>query len=384
MKVMADAFVSKGHNVTVIASSSSIADGKPEKTAERIIYSPTVRMKKKTTTMRLLNNLSFAVTSFFSSFAAGKADVVITTSPPLLVNVTGWLIAKMKHAKLIYDIRDIWPDVALEMGSFSRDSFYCRVFTKIANFMYKHADMITTVSHGKVEKIVKHTEILGDKACKRVELVGNGFDESILDSKIDLDTVTKYHLENVPSCVFIGNIGLAQGLGHLLDIAEKTKHKEIQYLLFGTGAEKEMLEKEAENRGLENVRFCGVLEHDKVFTVLSYAKLSFISLKNSSMTDSIPTKMYEALGIGCPVLLAAQGDSCKVLNESKLGISVPPEDSDKIVAAFDELLDNYDSIILNRDFSKDLMKKKYSRQSISSEFEKMLHDFVNNTHSGGK
>ena len=377
MKVMADAFVSKGHNVTVIASSSSIADGKPEKTAERIIYSPTVRMKKKTTTMRLL-------TSFFSSFAAGKADVVITTSPPLLVNVTGWLIAKMKHAKLIYDIRDIWPDVALEMGSFSRDSFYCRVFTKIANFMYKHADMITTVSHGKVEKIVKHTEILGDKACKRVELVGNGFDESILDSKIDLDTVTKYHLENVPSCVFIGNIGLAQGLGHLLDIAEKTKHKEIQYLLFGTGAEKEMLEKEAENRGLENVRFCGVLEHDKVFTVLSYAKLSFISLKNSSMTDSIPTKMYEALGIGCPVLLAAQGDSCKVLNESKLGISVPPEDSDKIVAAFDELLDNYDSIILNRDFSKDLMKKKYSRQSISSEFEKMLHDFVNNTHSGGK
>ncbi len=381
MKIMSDALTSTGHNVTVIASSCSLTDGKTEqnKTKERIIYSSAYRMKKKTTVTRLMNNLSFAFSSIFSSLRAGKADIVITTSPPLLVNISGWLIAKIKRAKLVYDVRDIWPDVALEMGSFSRNSLYCKLFTKMANFMYKHSDMITAVTPGKVEKIVEYTEKLGKKSCKRVELVGNGFDEDVLNNTFDQDIVNKYNLDTVPSCVFIGNIGLAQGLGHLLDIAEKSKHKEIRYLLFGNGAEREFLEKEAAKRGLKNVKFCGVLDHDKVYTVLSYAKLSFISLKNSRMTDSIPTKMYEALGIGCPVLLVAQGDSCEILKESGLGICVPPEDTEKIVESFDELLDNYDTIILNRKFSKDLMKRKYSRQSISAEFEKRLCEFANNT-----
>lgn len=374
---MADAFVSKGYHVTVITSSCSLVDQKPAQTTERIIYAPTVRMKKKTTVWRLLNNLSFAITSVFSAFGAGKADIVITTSPPLFANLAGWLIAKIKHAKLIFDIRDIWPDVALEMGSFDRDSIYCKVFTKIAQFMYRHSDMITTVSPGKVEKVRRHTERLGEKACKRIELIGNGFDESVLKQELDPQVVEQYRLNSVPSCVFIGNIGLAQGLGQLLDIAARSKHKEMQYLIFGNGAEKERLEEEAKKRGLTNVKFCGLLPHDKVYTVLSHAKLSFISLKNAQMTDSIPTKMYEALGVGCPVLLAAQGDACEVLKESRLGISVPPEDTAQIVAAFDELLDSYDSVISNSAFSKERMKEKYSRQSISEEFAKMLCTFVN-------
>ena len=85
-------------------------------------------MRKKTTAMRMLNNMSFAVTSVFSAMKAGKADVVITTSPPPLVSISGWMIAKMKRAKLVYDVRDIWPEVALEMGSFGEESFFCKVF----------------------------------------------------------------------------------------------------------------------------------------------------------------------------------------------------------------------------------------------------------------
>ncbi len=378
MKVLADALISKGHTVTVIASSVNLEGKSAEKLTEKVIYSPTIRMKKKTTIMRFLNNISFAVTSLFSSFKAGKADVVITTSPPILVNISGWIIAKFKKAKLVYDVRDIWPDVALEMGSFSDESIYFKIFNKIANFMYKHSDMITTVSPGKVKKINSHIDNLKnkDKCCKNVEFVGNGFDERILESKINNDIIEKYQLDKCPSCVFIGNIGLAQGLGHILNIAERSKHKDIRFLLFGTGAEKDILEKSAEEKGLDNVHFCGVLEHENVYTVLNSAKLSFISLKNSAMTDSIPTKMYESLGVGCPVLLAACGDSCDILNESKLGMCVSPDDPDGIVEAFDKFIDNYDKFIKNKEYSKQLMKSKYSRQSISMEFEKKLCDFI--------
>ena len=127
MRVFADVFRELGDEVTVLTSSANKANGTLDKSQhkERIIYSPAMRMKKKTTVMRMLNNLTFGFTSVFAALGAGKADVVISTSPPPLVSISGWLIAKLKRAKLVYDVRDIWPDVALEMGSFDEKSFFC-------------------------------------------------------------------------------------------------------------------------------------------------------------------------------------------------------------------------------------------------------------------
>ncbi len=195
------------------------------------------------------------------------------------------------------------------MGSFTEGSIYCKVFRTITRFMYKHADWVTTVSPGKVEKIKGHVISVGgakggEAHVDKVKLVGNGFDESVENSTIDHDLIAQYELDKKFTCVYVGNIGLAQGLGALLDMAKQSKHKEVQFLLCGKGAEKDMLEQQAKERGLDNVHFCGVLPHEKVFTLLSYAKMSFIPLKNSNMKDSIPTKVYEALwnwlpGVAC-------------------------------------------------------------------------------------
>lgn len=100
MRTMADAFIDQGDEVVVIASSTNKGNGKIESRREKILYSPAIRMKKKTTVMRMLNNFSFGFTSIFTSLKAGKIDVVITTSPPPLVSIPGWIIAKCKGAKL--------------------------------------------------------------------------------------------------------------------------------------------------------------------------------------------------------------------------------------------------------------------------------------------
>ena len=379
MQVFTDTFMELGNEVVVITSSANKKNGIFDKDLhrEKIIFSPTVRMKKKTTAMRMINNLSFGFTSVFSALRAGKVDVVITTSPPPLVSFSGWLIAKFKRAKLIYDVRDIWPDVALEMGSFSEGTFFCKVFKKITRFMYKHSDVVSTVSPGKVEKIKGHVaSVKGKKAgpsnTDKVWLVGNGFDESITNSKLDPEIVDKYELDKKFTCVYIGNIGLAQGLGALLDVASETKHKNVQFLCFGMGAEKELLEKRASDEGLSNVKFCGVVEHSKVFSILSRAKLSFIPLKNSNMKDSVPTKVYEALGIGCPVLLVAEGDSADIVDDAGLGDHISPDETEGLVDLFDSMIDRYDEIEANRDKAVSLMREKYSRQKIAAEFEKKL------------
>lgn len=380
MQVFVDTFMALGDEVTVVTSSANKANGTIDKTKhkEKIIYSPAIRMKKKTTVMRMLNNLTFGITSIFSAIGAGKVDVVITTSPPPLVSISGWIIAKCKGAKLVYDVRDIWPDVALEMGSFTEDSFFCKVFKKITGFMYKHADIVTTVSPGKVKKIKGHVSSRpgkksGPSHTDKVWLVGNGFDESVAKSEFDQSIVDQYDLDNKFTCVYIGNIGLAQGLGALLDVAAKTKHKDIQFLCFGMGAEKEMLEQRVKDEGLSNVKFCGVVEHSKVFSILSRAKLSFIPLKNSNMKDSVPTKVYEALGIGCPVLLVAEGDSADIVADAGLGRSISPDASEKLVGVFDDMIDHYNDFDAHRDEAIRLMHDKYSRQKIAEELDRRLH-----------
>ena len=170
----------------------------------------------------------------------------------------------------------------------------------------------------------------------------------------------------------MGNIRLAQGPGTLLDLAEQSSHKEVQFLLFGKGAEKEMLEQQARERGLTNVRFCGVLPHEKVHTLLTHAQMSFISLKNARMTDSIPTKVYESLGLGCPVLLVAEGDACRIVEEAHLGKCVSPNHIDALPGVFDQMVEGCSEYDGHRQAARRLMHERYSRQKIAEDFEEQL------------
>lgn len=368
MDVFADQLRSLGHDVSVIAGSNH-RNGKTEEKPEGVIYAPAIKMRKKTTLFRLVSNLSFAVSSVFCALGAGKFDVVITTSPPPLVSISGWLIAKLKGAKLVYDVRDIWPEVALEMGSFSQDSVYCRVFRWIADFMYRKADLITTVSPGKVSKL---REKLAGANRDKVLLVSNGYDLRNDQETRDESAVNRFGLTERFSCVYVGNVGLAQGLESLLEIAAHTKHKEIAFLIFGSGAEKEKLESMARARKLEQVRFCGNLPHEQVASVLTHAKISYIPLKNANMKDSVPTKLYESLAMGCPVLLAAEGDAADILAETGLGLSVSPDHTEEIIAKFDEMVERYDMFCQYRETAMEIIRQKHSRQSAVLAMEKQL------------
>jgi len=372
MDVIANQLRELGHQVTVITGNKP-RSGKSACGREGVIYAPTVQLRKKTNLLRLLNNVSFSFSSVFCSMGVGKCDVVITTSPPPLVSISGWLIAKMKGAKLVYDVRDIWPDVALEMGSFSEDSFFCRFFRWITSFMYRKADLITTVSPGKVINLRKK---LDNNSRSKVWLIANGYDLRNDVEPRDESAVDRYELRDRFTCVYIGNLGYAQGLESLLEIAANTRHKNIQFLIFGNGVERETLERKTKERGLNQVRFCGNLPHEQVAAVLTHAKISYIPLKNGKMKDSVPTKLYESLAMGCPVLLAASGDSANILDETGFGLSVSPDCTEAIVAKFDEMVEHYDLIYRKREAAMQIIREKHSRQSAVLELERLLQRLV--------
>lgn len=370
-----DVLTAHGHQVTVMAPDYRTTDAEEKD----IVYCPTIEMKKKTTAMRMLNQLSFAFSSVLFSGRAGKADVVLTTSPPVLISMAGWLIAKMKRAKLVYDVRDIWPDVALEMGSFSEASLFCKVFAFIRDFMLKHSNLVTAVSPGKVDKL----KIYAPDAD--VEYVTNGLDERFLENEYHSETAEKYGLTNGFNCVYIGNLGWAQGLTQLMQLAKRAKDSKVdaRFVLFGSGVEEESLRKYAEDHHLDNVVFAGRVPNAEMFTVLKAAQLSFVSLVNDKLRDSVPTKMFEALGVGCPVLLSAAGDSADILNACKLGIAVQPNRDDDLWNAFMELYSNLDQYLQHRENTYAVIMNRYSRQQaavvLENHLERLIANGVQNT-----
>ena len=370
-----DVLTAHGHQVTVMAPDYRTTDAEEKD----IVYCPTIEMKKKTTAMRMLNQLSFAFSSVLFSGRADKADVVLTTSPPVLISMAGWLIAKLKRAKLVYDVRDIWPDVALEMGSFSEESFFCKVFAFIRDFMLKHADLVTAVSPGKVDKL----KVYAPDAD--VEYVTNGLDERFLENEYHSETAEKYGLTNGFNWVYIGNLGWAQGLTQLMQLAKRAKDNKVnaRFVLFGSGVEEESLRKYAEDHHLDNVVFAGRVPNAEMFTVLKAAQLSFVSLVNDKLRDSVPTKMFEALGVGCPVLLSAAGDSADILNACKLGIAVKPNRDDDLWNAFMELYSNLDEYLQHRENTRAVIMNHYSRQQaavvLENHLERLIANGVQNT-----
>lgn len=353
VRAFKDALKKQGFEVVIMAPYVQGIKKEPE-----ITYCRTIPLKKKNIFYRLMNSVGFAISSIYELRKTGKIDIVITTTPPALVSMAGWVIAKAKHAKLVYDVRDIWPDIALEMNEFTERSIYYRVFKFIRDFMLKHADLITAVSDGKVNKLKEYAP------HKDIVKIPNGFDVYFLQNRVNSDLYGKITAKNNFVCVYTGNLGLAQGLKQLLYIAGKAKENELNasFRLYGKGAEEQELKEYVRAHQLDNVFFGGKLSNRDIYTVLKAANVSFVPLVNENLKDSIPTKIYEALGVGCPVLLAAEGDAASVLKEAKLGITVRPNQPEELWSAFLALYNNKGQMEDWKSHAVELMRDKYSIQ----------------------
>lgn len=363
---LAEHLEKQGHKVIVLTSSHNKMNEKNIERKYKIIYSYSTKKIKGNNLQRFLNNIIFGITSLFKSFTIGKIDLVVTTSPPPFISIFGYYIAKIKRAKLVYDVRDIWPDVAIEMESFKENSIYYKIFKFIADFMYKKSDYITTVTPGKLKKIKSYVY---DK--QKIKYIPNGLDDNFYQFEVDNNIVKKYDLEQIFTIVYIGNIGLAQNLDSLIELAQNfVNKKNIQFLIFGDGAYKNKLVEKIRSLNLTNIKFEGKIDYCKVHTVLKYAKISFISLKNNKMTDSVPTKMFDALGIGCPVLLLAKGDSCEILEKTNLGEHT--ENSQNLKSKLEFMINNYEKYDNNKKYAIQYIRENYSRKKIAEKFEREL------------
>ena len=302
---------------------------------------------KKRTLTRLLFYVSFMLSSVAASFRLrGRFDVVLATSPPLFVGLAGWAISKLKRAKFVFDVRDLWPDVAVAMGELANPRV-ADLAKRVEAFIYREADGITAVTDSFCEDIRR---LAG--SGKAVTRITNGTVPEHFQVAEPKPAVRERL--SLPSGAFIvtyaGNLGLAQGLDHVLDAAALTAtDSDVLFLLVGAGAARDRLAQEAQRRALSNVRFVPRVPLEEAAAYMAASDALLVPLgKHGIYRKFIPSKLFDSMASERPVLLSVPGESKAILEEAEAGLYYAPEDGAALAEAVRALKASPDTEVMGK------------------------------------
>ena len=275
---------------------------------------------------RILNHLSFALSSLFGALKVGQCDVIVVNSPPLLLGASGYAISRLKRAPLVVNVADLWPASAIELGVL-RNRTAIKLAQELEAFIYRKACKTIGVTAGVTQGVSKVLDAKGT-AKGRIALIPNGTDTTLFNPGADGEAARKaLKLEDKFVVMYAGTIGLAQGLDVVLETAKLLRDdKQVRFVLIGEGVDKENLIDKADREGIDNVSFSEPQPRSEMPGILNAADAVLVILRNLPLFEgAVPSKMSEAMACGRPVIMAVAGEAAALLQGAKAGLTVEPE-----------------------------------------------------------
>lgn len=331
---LARRFVERGHHVSVLTAMPSYPQGvlypgysgilrREQIDGARVFRTYAYPSQTARFVPRLANYLSFALASAaLGPVLLDRADFLLVESPPLLLGLTGVWLSCLKRSRLIVNISDLWPDSPVRLGVLQRGTLAHRVALAIEAFCYRHAWLVTGQSAGILEDIKRRFPKVAQYH------LSNGADTARFRR-------TAQPPEDGGECValYAGLHGLAQGLDQVLDAAAALKSTtRIRFVLVGDGPQKAALVTRAKQLGLGNVTFSDPLPAEAISGLLAEAHVALVTLK-TDLPGAIPSKLYEAMASGRPVVLVARGEPAAIVEEHGAGLVVAPGDVQGLIKA---------------------------------------------------
>jgi colanic acid biosynthesis glycosyl transferase WcaI len=282
---------------------------------------------------RMLNYTSFCISAAATGMFLHRPELVIASSPQLLVGLSGWWLARCNGVPFVFEVRDLWPESLAAVGVSGHNSPLHRLLAKIAGFLYRSCDRIVVVTPAFKEYLVEHWRVPAEK----ISVVENGVETSLF-SRLTPNAALRRAIGAEEKFVvsYIGTMGNAHGLETLLEAAALLRERapEVLFLLVGEGAEKARIVSLAHSRGLANVRFVGQQPREKIPAYITASDVCLVLLKKSELFKTVlPTKMLEFMSCARPVILGVDGHARNVMERANAGIFVPPEDSAELADA---------------------------------------------------
>ena len=288
---------------------------------------------------RMRNYASFCISAALRGTFLPRPDVVIASSPQLLVGLSGWWIAFARQVPFVFEVRDLWPESLVAVGAGKENSLLHHALGAIAKFLYQHSDRVVVVSPAFKDHLMRHWYIPAEK----ISVVENGVETDLFapaPSAANKLLRRELGAEGKVLICYIGTMGNAHGLETLLDAAAQLRQQnpEVLFLLVGEGAEKAKIKALAQSRGLANVHFFDQQPREKIPALISASDACLVLLKKTDVFKTvIPTKMLEFMSCARPVILGVDGQARQILEDAGAGIAIEPENSEALVNAISRL-----------------------------------------------
>lgn len=281
---------------------------------------------------QLRSYLSFIPAALRSGLRAGPVDVVLVSSPPLFPAIAAIALARIRAARLVLDVRDLWPDELVTYAGLKHGSPAIRLLSRLERYSYRRADCVLATTQSIAETIVQRGG-RRDRVC----LLPNGADLSLFKPPAMPEA------ERDPFTVsYVGLLGIKHGLEVLLDAAERFDPGEgVRFVLVGDGPRRQFLATQAAERGLRHVRIAGSVPIDEVPNVLHEADVCVAAFRPEPYPRKIIlVKIFEYMACGRPVVAAVEGESAEVVRKSGGGLVVAPGDANGLARAIRYLRDH--------------------------------------------
>ncbi len=285
---------------------------------------------------RILNFLSFFGSSIlFGAAMTPRPDVVVGTSPQFFCAVGAWVLSVLKRAPFVFEVRDIWPQSAVELGVL-RNPLLIRALEAIEMFLYNRAALIVPVAESTRDYLIAR-----GIPAEKIRIVPNGIDAEYLESATlsPEEARAQLGLEGRFLVSYIGTHGMSHALDVVLDAAARLAAiPEIHFLFVGEGAEKEKLKQLAAGKGLRNVTFLDQQPRERLLGFYRASDVSLVPLKRLAIFQKVlPSKLFELMGAGCPIICSVEGEAARLVARAEAGLNIEPENGAAMAEAIQRL-----------------------------------------------
>ena len=379
---LARRFVDGGHAFSIVASDLSYLSGKKCSADEKVQDFDGVKVQRAWTysalhrsfMWRIVSFLSFMVSSVWAALKVKNVDLVIGTSPPIFQAVSAWVISVVKWRPFLLEIRDLWPEFAVDMGVL-KNPVLIWLARRLERFLYARANHLLVNSPAYRDYLIG----LGIPAAK-ISFIANGVDPDMFHVKPSAGGLRdEFQLQNKYLVTYAGAMGMANNLEVVLEAATMLSDvPDVHFLMVGDGKDRPKLEELAQEMNVKNVTFTGSRPKSQMPEILAESDVCLAVLRDIPMfRTTYPNKVFDYMAASRPVVLAIDGVIRQVIEAADGGIPVPPGNPQAMANAVRTLFSNRPRSEQMGRSARDYVIKFFDRNKQALQFGELVQQIGN-------
>ena len=307
-------------------------------------------------------------------------DAVLAMSPPITLGFAGWASAKRHRVPFVFNIQDVFPDVAVELGVLTGERSI-GFFRKVERQLYSMADAVTVLSDDLRDNVVAKVD---QTDRDKVRVIPNFVDTEAIEATPVGDSSNAYRQEfglvGKTVVMYAGNIGFSQSIELVLGAAQELQSRggfdDVMFVINGNGSARPAFETDAVSRGLNNVLFVDYQPVDRLSEVLAAGDVHLVPLKRGLARSSVPSKFYSILAASRPVLASVDPDTelDRLVTSIGCGAAVIPDDQGGFTSALTELLASADQRVAQGEAGRAFVEGWISPLGVAERYESLFDE----------